>query len=435
MKNSEYPRRRQKLMQRIGTDCVALLPSAPEQRRNRDNFFPYRQDSDFRYLTGFDEPEALVVLIPGRAEGEYILFCRERNPLMETWNGRRAGLEGALDRHGADEAYPITELDERLPALLEDRQRVVVTMGKDPAFDQRLIGWVNKVREKVRTGVNAPSDFVDLDHQLHELRLIKSAAEQAAMREAGRISASGHIRAMQHCRPGLHEYHLEAEILHEFMQHGAREPAYPSIVGGGENGCILHYTENDARLRSGDLVLIDAGAESDGYAGDITRTFPVKGRFTKAQRAVYEVVLNAQKAAIDAVRPGNCWNDPHEAAVRALTEGLIALGLLEGELETLIDNGDYRRFYMHRTGHWLGMDVHDVGDYKVDGAWRRLEPGMVLTVEPGLYLPAGEQGVPKAMAGIGIRIEDDVLVTETGCEILTADVPKEIDAIEALMAG
>lgn len=434
MKRDEFPRRRHELMRRIDPGSVTLVPSAPEQRRNRDNYFPYRQESDFRYLTGFDEPEALAVLIPGREQGEYILFCRERDPAMETWNGRRAGLDGARETHGADESHPITELDERLPGLLEDRQRVIVTLGKDPAFDQRLIGWVNRVRDKSRTGVNAPTDFVDLDHLLHELRLIKSPAERETMREAARISASAHRRAMQHCRAGLSEYHLEAEILHEFMQHGAREPAYPAIVGGGANGCILHYTENSAPLRDGDLVLIDAGAEYDGYAGDITRTFPVNGRFSAAQRAVYTVVLTAQKAAIAEVRPGNSWNAPHEAAVAALTAGLIDLGLLEGEPQTLIENGDYRRFYMHRTGHWLGMDVHDVGDYKVDGAWRELAPGMVLTIEPGLYLPAGD-GVPAELADIGIRIEDDVLVTGDGCEVLTADAPKEIDEIEALMAG
>ncbi|HEY5789175.1 MAG TPA: Xaa-Pro aminopeptidase [Gammaproteobacteria bacterium] len=431
----EFASRRQRLMRQMGEGGIAIVPAAPERRRNRDVYHPYRQDSDFHYLTGFPEPEAVAVLLPGRAQGEYLLFCRERNPEMETWHGRRAGLEGACTRYGADDAFPITDLDDILPGLLENTTRVYATMGSDPAFDRRLLEWVNRVRDKARAGVTAPVEFIDLDHLLHEMRLFKSAAEIEAMRHAASASAAAHRRAMRACRPGLSELDLEAELLHEFAQHGARHAAYPSIVGAGANGCILHYTENSSRLRRGDLVLIDAGAEYDGYAADITRTFPVSGRFSRTQRAVYQLVLEAQHAALEQVRPGRHWNDPHDAAVAVLTEGLVALGLLKGRPATQLKKGGYRRFYMHRTGHWLGMDVHDVGDYKVGGTWRELEPGMVLTIEPGLYLAAGEKGVDRRFADIGIRIEDDVLVTADGHAVLTAEAPKEVAEIEALMAG
>jgi Xaa-Pro aminopeptidase len=403
--------------------------------RNGDVHFPYRPDSDFYYLTGFPEPEALMVLVPGRLEGEFVLFCRERGPQQEVWHGRRAGLEGARTEYGADEAFPITEVDERLPGLLENQGRVFYSMGRRPDFDQRLMEWVNRVRAKARMGVRAPREYVALDHLIHEMRLIKSPAEIEVMRRAAQISAEAHRRAMEACRPGLTEYQIEAELMREFIRHGARAPAYPPIVGGGANACILHYTENSSDLRAGDLLLIDAGGEYDYYASDITRTFPVSGAFSPEQRAVYDLVLSAQQAAIDEVRPGNRWNQPHEAAVRVLTQGMLDLGWLEGELETLIADESYRRFYMHRTGHWLGMDVHDVGDYKVDGEWRTLAPGMVLTVEPGLYIPAGSEGVPERFWNIGVRIEDDVLVTAAGHEVLTRDAPKTIAEIEALMAA
>jgi len=434
MKATEFVRRRRRLMQQMGDGGIAILPAAPERQRNRDVNHPYRQDSDFHYLTGFPEPEAVAVLLPGRARGEYLIFCRESNPEMETWHGRRVGLEGACELYGADDAFPITDIDDILPGLLENTARVYAAMGNDPEFDRRLLDWVNRVRDKARTGVTAPVEFIDLDHLLHEMRLFKNTAELNAMRRAAEISAGAHRRAMQVCRPGLTELDLEAEILHEFARNGARHPAYPAIVGSGVNGCILHYTENGSRLRRGDLVLIDAGAEYDGYAADITRTFPVSGRFSRAQRALYEVVLAAQHAALAEVRPGNHWNDPHEAAITVLAEGLVALGLLRGRPKTVVTKGGYRRFYMHRTGHWLGMDVHDVGDYKVGGEWRLLEPGMVLTIEPGLYLPAGEKGVAKKWANIGIRIEDDVAVTADGHEVLSAATPKSIDEIEAVMA-
>lgn len=434
MNANEFAARRKRLMEMVGEGGIAIIPTAPEQTRNRDVDYPFRPDSDFYYLTGFPEPEAVAVLVPGREHGEYILFCRERDAKMETWHGRRAGLEGALERHGADDAFPITDIDDILPGLLENRARVYYVMGRRPEFDRQVMDWINRLRERARAGIHTPGEFVSLDHLLHDMRLYKSRGEISAMRRAAKISARAHRRAMEVCRPGMTEYQIEAELLHEFMHGGARHPAYPSIVAGGENGCILHYTENSDELTDGSLLLIDAGCEYDCYAADITRTFPVNGRFSDEQRAVYDIVLRAQKAAIEQVRPGNHWNQPHEAAVRVLTEGLLELKLLEGEVEKLIEEEAYRHFYMHRTGHWLGMDVHDVGDYKVGDQWRVLEPGMVMTVEPGLYIPFGSEAAKK-WQGIGIRIEDDVLVTRDGHEVLTAEAPKEPDEIEALMAG
>lgn len=433
MDMKEFARRRKQLIRMMGRGSVAIVPAAPVRGRNRDVEYPYRQDSDFHYLTGFPEPEAVAVLVPGRKAAEYVLFCRERDPVMETWNGRRAGQDGACEIYAADDSFPISDIDEILPGLLEGCERVFYTVGILPEFDQRVFGWVNQIRASARTGSRAPDEYVSLEHLMHDMRLFKSRAEIKTMRTAMQISVNAHRRAMQVCRPGMNEYQIEAEFLHEFRSHGA-EPAYPSIVGGGANACILHYTENNAELGDGDLLLIDAGAEYECYAADITRTFPVNGRFSPAQRAVYEVVLAAQQAAIEQVKPGNTWNDPHTAAVETLTAGMVELGLLKGKLRSLIKSEAYRRFYMHRTGHWLGMDVHDVGDYKVGGEWRVLEPGMVLTVEPGLYIPAGSKGVARKWWNIGVRIEDDVLVTADGCEVLTAAAPKRVDEIEALMA-
>lgn len=431
----EFARRRKHLMDMVNSGGIAILPTAPARLRNRDIEYPFRPDSDFHYLTGFPEPSAVAVFVPDRPQGEFVLFCRERDPEQETWHGRRAGLDGACTLYGADDAFPIGDIDDILPGLLENKERIFYTMGLDPRFDQRVVGWVNQVRAKARAGVSAPDEFVSLQHILHEMRLYKSRAEIALMRRAAEISAAAHCRAMAQTRPGLHEYHLEAELLHAFMQQGARSPAYPSIVGSGANGCILHYTENTAVLADGDLVLIDAGAEYEGYAADITRTFPVNGVFSPEQRAVYEVVLAAQMAAIDHVRPGVHWNEIHETAVRELTRGLVDLGILKGRVPTLVKAEAYKPYFMHRTGHWLGMDVHDVGDYKVAGEWRMLEPGMVLTVEPGLYVPAGRRGVSRRYWNIGIRIEDDVLVTRDGHEVLTRRAPKTVDEIEALMAS
>ena len=434
MDSKEFPRRRKRLMDMMGHDSVAILPTSPQRTRSRDTLYSFRPDSDFYYLTGFPEPEAVVVLVPDRAHGEFVLFCRERDPKMETWDGLRAGLEGACDLYGADDAFPIEDMDDILPGLLEDRERIYYTMGNDQSFDQRVVGWVNQVRERVRNGVNAPDEFISLTHILHDMRLYKSRQEIKAMRQSARIAAGAHIRAMKACKPGMMEYQVEAEFLHEFMSKGARSPAYTSIVGGGANGCILHYIDNDAELQDGDLLLIDAGAEYDYYASDITRTFPVNGEFSSAQRDIYEVVLAAQLAAIDQVKPGNHWNDPHEAAVQVLTQGMVDLGILKGRVKSLIKDNAYTKYYMHRTGHWLGMDVHDVGDYKLDGEWRMLEPGMALTIEPGLYFPE-TRGLAKKWWNIGIRIEDDVLVTKDGCEVLSKHAPKEIDEIESLMAN
>jgi Xaa-Pro aminopeptidase len=434
MDQKEFTRRRKQLMHMMGADAIAILPTNPERPRNRDVDYPFRPDSDFFYLTGFPEPEAVAVLAPGRPHGEYLLFCRDRDLEKETWNGRRAGPEGAVERFGADDAFPISDIDDILPGLLESRERVFYNMGAAPDFDQRLIGWVNGLRSQSRAGKQAPDEFVSLEHFVHDMRLYKSRAEVKVMRQAANIAARAHKRAMQVCRPGMMEYELEAEFLHEFRRAGG-EPAYPSIVGGGENACILHYTENNAELNRGDLVLIDAGVEHECYASDITRCFPVGGRFSKAQRAIYELVLDAQLAAIEEVYPGNTWNAPHDAAVKVLTRGLVKLGLLKGRTPTLIKEQAYRKYYMHRTGHWLGMDVHDVGDYKVGDAWRVLEPGMVLTVEPGLYIAAGTRGATRKWWNIGVRIEDDVLVTRDGHDVLSKNVPKTVDEIESLMAG
>ncbi|MDH5371072.1 MAG: Xaa-Pro aminopeptidase [Gammaproteobacteria bacterium] len=435
MNNQEYKRRRKHLMQIMGDDAVAILPAALVRMRNRDAEFQFRQDSDFHYITGFDEPEAVAVLVPGREHGEYILFCRENDKKMETWNGPRAGQDGAIEKYAADDSFPIDDIDDILPGLLENKEKVYYTMGVHPDFDQLIIKWVNRLREQSRMGVHTPGEFVALDHQLHDMRLYKSAAEIKVMRKAAQISAEAHKKAMQFCKPGIYEYQLEAELLHSFMHQGARFPAYSSIVGGGKNGCILHYVENGETLKDGDLVLIDAGAELECYASDISRTFPVNGKYSKEQRILYEIVLAAQYAAIEQVKPGNHWNDPHEAAIEVITQGLIDAGILKGKLETQIKKETYKDFYMHRTGHWLGMDVHDVGDYKVDDEWRVLEPGMVLTVEPGLYISADHEHVARKWHNIGIRIEDDVLVTKDGYEVLSKDVPKEPDEIEALMAS
>jgi Xaa-Pro aminopeptidase len=432
MQQQEFARRRKELMRMMGPQAIAIVPAAREKIRNRDTHYPFRQDSDFHYLTGFPEPDAVAVLVPGREPAEYILFCRDRDPLMETWNGRRAGPEGATRDYGADDAFPVGDIDDILPGLMEDCTRVFYTMGVHPEFDKQVIGWVNQLKAQYRTGMQSPQEFVSLEHLLHDMRLYKSRAEADAMRRAAAVSVAAHERAMRACRPGMNEGELEAEFLHEFRRHGGM-PAYNPIVGGGENGCILHYNENNRPLNDGELVLIDCACELDCYASDITRTYPVNGRFTAEQRAVYDIVLAAQLAAIDQARPGRHWNAPHEAAVKVITAGLKDLGLLKGPIAKLIKEEAYKAFYMHRTGHWLGLDVHDVGDYKVGEEWRELEAGMVLTVEPGIYIAPGGKRVPKQYQGIGIRIEDDVLVTRGEPEVLTGALVKDPDAIESFM--
>jgi len=433
MDKREFARRRKKLMDMVDRGGIAIQPTSPERLRNRDVFYPYRPDSDFFYLTGFPEPEAVLVLVPDRPQGEFILFCREKDPEQETWHGRRAGLEGACELYGADDAFPISDLDDILPGLLENKERIYYTMGRYQDFDQRLVGWLNRVTSKGRAGVHAPDQVHSVGHYVHEMRLYKSREEIKTMRRAAQISAAAHRRAMEICRPGLHEYQIEGELLHAFMRHGSRAPAYPSIVGAGANTCILHYNENSEQLADGDLLLIDAGCELDHYASDITRTFPVNGRFTPEQRAVYEIVLQAQLAAIAKVAPGNHWNDPHQAALEVITKGLVELGILKGRWRTLLKEEAYRPYYMHRTGHWLGMDVHDVGDYKIGDEWRTLEPGMVTTVEPGLYLSPTIKGLARRWWNIGVRIEDDVLVTAEGHDVLSHGAPKTVDEIESAM--
>jgi len=433
MQAAEFKRRRRQLMGMMGPASIAILPTARETIRNRDVHHPFRPDSDFYYLSGFPEPEAVIVLVPGRKHGEFILFCREKDPGKELWDGYRAGLEGAVQEYGADDAFPITDLDDILPGLLEERERVFFAMGSDPTLDKRVSDWVGQVRQRARAGVHGPIEFLALDHYLHDMRLYKSRSEIAQMRAAAKTSARAHAELMRRCKPGMHEYQLASTFSHHCQMHGAAHLAYPSIVGGGNNACVLHYVENTQPLNDGDLVLIDAGCEMDCYASDITRTFPVNGRFSEPQRALYQLVLDAQLAAIDKVRAGRHWNDPHQAAVRVLTKGLLKLGLLRGTLAKALKSQAYSRFYMHRTGHWLGMDVHDVGDYKIDGHWRELEPGMVLTIEPGLYIPKGAKGVAKKWQGIGIRIEDDVLVTRGDPDVLSRDAPKGIEQIEAVM--
>ena len=433
MTAADYKRRRRTLAKTIGPQAVVILPAASEVVRNRDVTYPFRQSSDFSYLTGFPEPDAWLVIAPKRAEGEYVLFCRPRDPEREQWDGARLGVEGALAQFGADQAHPLSELDAVMPTLIDGRQQLYYPIGVDAALDARVLGWVRQVRAQARTGATAPETFITLESVLHEQRLIKSPAERALMRRAAQISAQAHGHLMRHCRPEMSEAQLEAEFQHQCARAGARHLAYPSIVAGGERACVLHYVDNAAPLRDGDLVLIDAGCELDGYASDITRTFPVNGRFTDAQRTIYTLVLRAQQAALERVQVGRHWNEPHEAAVKVLTKGLVELGILSGKVKDLIKDEAYKPYYMHRTGHWLGLDVHDVGRYKQDGEWRRLEPGMVLTVEPGLYLKPDAAAIPEPYRGIGVRIEDDVLITEHGPEILSAAVPKDPDAIERLM--
>jgi Xaa-Pro aminopeptidase len=413
---------------------VAIISTAPERVRNRDAHYPYRFDSYFYYLTGFGEPEAVLVIVAGvdKDASKSILFCREKNIEYEIWNGFRYGPEAAREAFEFDETYPIAKLDEMLPGLLADQPAVFCALGDDTGWDSRVIGWVNSVRQQSRSGTAAPAEIRDIRLLLDEMRLFKSAEELQVMRRAAEISGGAHRRAMQNTRPGMSEYEVEAELLHEFRRHGAQAPAYTSIVAGGANACVLHYVENNASLKAGELLLIDAGCELDGYAADITRTFPVDGKFNPAQRDLYELVLSAQAAAINAVRPANTWEAPHNAALQVLVHGFIDLGLCHGSIDEVIQSEDYKRFYMHRTGHWLGLDVHDVGEYKHKGEWRPLQPGMTLTVEPGCYVRPADN-VPPHFWNIGIRIEDDVVVTEAGCEVLTVAAPKTVAEIEELM--
>lgn len=428
----EFAKRRKALMRLAHEDAILILPAAPERVRSHDTHYPYRQDSDFWYLSGCAEPDAVLVLVPGRSHGQSLLFCRERDPERELWDGPRLGTEGAVQALGVDDAFPIGDLDEILPGLLEGRSRVYYHFGRDKDFDLKLIGWVNRVRARVRQGAEPPHEFLELGHLLHELRLFKSAGELKLMRQSAQIAARAQVAAMRATRPGMHEYEIEAVLQHEYRRSDA-VASYEPIVGAGANGCVLHYRANNAKLLDGDLLLCDAGAEYALYASDITRTWPVNARYSKAQAALYDIVLAAQQSALDQARPGRSWIAGHEAAVETLTEGLLSLGLLKGSLKKNLADGGYKRFYMHKTGHWLGLDVHDVGDYKIAGEFRELEPGMVFTIEPGLYIAPGTAGVPDKYQGIGIRIEDDVLITAKGHEVLTDGVPKRREEVEALV--
>ncbi|MFT5451069.1 MAG: Xaa-Pro aminopeptidase [Enterobacterales bacterium] len=422
---AEFARRRKRLMAMMGPGSIAILPAASEMTRSRDTEYHFRQDSDFHYLCGFNEPESVLILIPGRKHGDFILFNRERDPVKETWHGRRAGQEGAIEKYHAADAFPIDDIDDILPGLMEGRETIYCAIGNNKEFDECIIGWLSPATQ---------GEIIDISHYLHDLRLYKSPSEISLMRKAAQISAKAHVRAMENTKPGVWEYQIEADLHHQFAINGARFPAYNSIVASGDNACILHYVENESELKDGDLLMIDAGAEFNSYAADISRTFPVNGKFSEPQKIMYNWVLKAQLAAIATIKPGACWNAPHEAAVKVLTEGLVAMGLLKGKVNTLIKNEAYKVYYMHKTGHWLGLDVHDVGDYQVGGQPRVLEAGMVMTVEPGLYVALGSKGVAKKWQGLGIRIEDDVLVTKEGFDILSKDAPKTIDEIEMVMS-
>ena len=428
-----FHNRRQRLLEqmRAAGSGVAIIPTARELIRNGDTHFPYRPDSYFHYLSGFPEPEAVIVLMAGD-EPRSLLFCREKNIEREIWEGFRYGPDAAREHFAFDEAAPIDSLDTRLPELLADQPAVFFTLGRDSDWDARVVAALERVRAQVRTGITAPTHVHDLHTLLDEMRLIKDSHEQVIMQQAATISAEAHRCAMRAARPGMHEYAVEAELLRVFRQHGAQSPAYASIVASGPNACVLHYVSNNRSMEDGDLLLIDAGCELDGSASDITRTFPVNGRFSGPQRDVYSLVLAAQHAAIEKTRPGVPWNEPHDAAVRVLAQGMIDLGLLGGSLDGVLESGDYRRFYMHRTGHWLGIDVHDVGNYKREGEWRALQPGMTLTVEPGCYIRPADD-IPEAFWNIGVRIEDDALVTAAGCTLLSTAAPKSVEDIEALM--
>jgi len=432
---TSFAARRQRFMESIGSHAAALFVAAPVAVRSNDVEFPYRQDNDLLYLSGFCEPESAVLLLPGHPDGEFHMFVRPRDRERETWTGRRAGVEGAREQFGADVAHPIEELAAVLPKLAAEREQFYFSFGRSSAINQQALHWMQQWQhDRARLG-KGPRAIVDPGPIVHEMRLHKHADEVEQMRTAAAIAGAAHVHAMRSVRPGMREYEVEAQVDFDFRRQGASGAAYPSIVAGGENATILHYVDNDAELRDGSLLLIDAGAEFDGYCSDITRTFPVGRTFSAEQRALYEIVLRAQKAAIDTVRPGVAFDELHRVAVEILTAGLIELGLLAGDLKAAVEAEHFRPYYMHRTSHWLGLDVHDVGEYRLDDAARPLAAGMVLTIEPGLYVANDAEGGAIPYRGIGIRIEDDVLVTEEGHETLSADVPKEIDAIEALRAS
>jgi Xaa-Pro aminopeptidase len=427
---AEFARRRRELMRMAGADAALVVAAAPRRMRNADAAWPYRQDSDFHYLTGFPEPDAVLALLPGRGRGEVVLFCRERDPGRERLEGPRAGPEGAVARFGVDDAFPVEDIDDILPGMLEGRARLYCHFGRENEFDARLLRWMRRLRA-ARGGGVVPREFVALGHLLHELRLYKSPAELALMRSAAKIAAAAQLAAVRVAHPGAGEYEVEATLLQVMRAHAA-VPSYPPTVAAGRNACVMHYTENRGKLRRGDLLLIDAGAEIECYASDVTRTWPVGGAFSREQRALYGIVAEAQQAAIDEVRAGRAFTAAHAAATRVIVAGLCALKLLPGTPRTALQSRDYLRFFPHKTGHWIGLDVHDVGDYRVDDEPRVLEPGMVVTVEPGIYVPADDTRVPAKWRGLGVRIEDDVAVGTQGHEVLSASLPSQIDDVQAV---
>jgi Xaa-Pro aminopeptidase len=432
--SAEFKNRRYTLMQQMGEGSIAIVMAAPERLRSADSHYPYHQSTNFHYLTGFDEPYAAAVFVPGRKEGEFIFFNQTNQPELEIWIGKRIGQEGACRDYGADEAHPIEKLDELMPKLMQGKEKLYYSFGMCPKFDQQVGGWLNQLRRNVRGGVGVPEQVVNLNQLVFEMRLIKSEAEINIMRHIGELSAKAHIAGMKASRTAQYEYQVEAEIWHYLAMNGCGAWAYNPIVGAGINACVLHYNENNQPLKQGDLLLVDAGGEWEGYAADITRTYPINGKFSAEQKAIYELVLASQKVGIDAVQVGTLYNGMHQKVVRVLTEGLIDLGLLKGSVDECIEKETYKAFFMHNTGHWLGLDVHDVGVYKIKDEWRPLEAGMVLTIEPGLYIKENTPNVDSKWWNIGVRIEDDVLVTKNGPEVLTKAVPKEVADIEALMS-
>lgn len=430
----DFANRRQRLMQQMGPDSVGILIAPNEQIRNGDTHYPYRPHSDFYYLTGFAEPEAVMILRPGAKGEEYILFNRPNDKTAEIWNGRRAGQKGACDSYGANQSYPFQQFLELLPSLLQGYKKLYYDTGYQTEQDERILRLLQHARDSKRTLSSYPSEIIAFAPLIHELRLFKSPIEIELMRRAAEITGKGHVRAMQVCKPGMMEYQLEAELIYEFINNGARELAYPCIVGSGANSCILHYTENKYQLEKGDLVLIDAGCEYDYYASDITRTFPVSGKFSHEQRLIYDIVLQAQLIGIEKVKPGNTWEIVQKAIAEFVTDSLIKLDILQGNLKQLIKDRAYQAYYLHQPGHWLGMDVHEVGRYQIKGKQRPFEAGMALTMEPGIYLAADDK-LDKEWWNIGVRIEDDILVTEKGCEVLSDKIPKTADEIEAIMAS
>jgi Xaa-Pro aminopeptidase len=421
-------------MRMAGEDSIIILQAAPASLRNNDVYYPYRQDSDFLYLTGFQEHDAMLVLIPEEKDGKCMLFCRERNPEREMWDGRMVGLKSAVMDYGMDEAFDINQAESHLQDLLRDKERIYHDLGRDPMFDQRLIGWLNDFRGKARKTFHAPEEIHALDHMLHDMRVYKSREELSVMRRSAKVAIEAHEIAMQMCEPGLNEADIHASLIQTLIRHQC-EPSYLPIVGGGANACVLHYIANKDVLHDGDLLLIDAGAEYDGYASDITRTFPVNGKFSSEQRELYDVVLAAQSAAIEKARAGAQWQDVHDVAIRVASEGMIELGILGNSLEEELETEGYKQFYVHNTGHWLGLDVHDVGEYTIDGHSRELEPGMVLTIEPGIYIHPEESSVEECWRGVGIRIEDNIAITNDDARILTDGLARTADEIEALMAS